>query len=749
MAARWLASFRFLLLLLLSCGAHWSPCSGQDMDKLRQALGRLAQVENFDEAPFPGDSLRGLLLEGVRSLPWRGLATGGCLEAWQRLQNVTDSHHIPVAYRMLDAMGKPGAGILDGNVYADGSFQECLGIDVAQYCTLPLNFTSASNSSLLVVRMGVCMPREGCSSQDLRAAIAELDKALRVTGVILQSPSHILCQAETHAPYSAGAIIMITISSAILLLSLIGTLFDLLLGLYRECYQGNTPTTVVQVRDTPLSQDTDLLERLPLLAHSRAPYRGGGALHAWDKYFDLLMAFSLYKTIGTILSTQQSPVAITSINGLRVISMFWIILGHCFVWPYGFGGIDNILWVLHNVLPRFTFQAIMYADVAVDSFFFLSGLLVAYLTLRHMTKKKHLKVFILYYVHRVVRLTPTYAFVLFCYWFLSVHLQTTPIANSMFEPGGVNYEACRLYWWTNLLYVNNLYPWSESRACMGWMWYIANDMQFFVVAPLMIVPLFLSVPVGLMSVAIFLFGSFAATGTISGYYGFEANVLSGDTANSTSPVVPPFQGVNQMDELYIKPYARIAPYLVGLVLGFVLYRRFRFLLQRWLNRVLHAFLWVLATLLCLAPLYGQYGTWHGLPFSRADNVLYFTFKRFSWSLGLALLVFVCHNGYGGVVNRFLSLKIWIPLSRLTFCAYLVHPIVLTAIFSADLTPLHYTDVTIAVYAVGAVVLSYGAACSVAVFVEFPVANLEAAVLRLLGVERRESARLVTLPETRE
>ena len=58
-------------------------------------------------------------------------------------------------------------------------------------------------------------------------------------------------------------------------------------------------------------------------------------------------------------------------------------------------------------------------------------------------------------------------------------------------------------------------------------------------------------------------------------------------------------------------------------------------------------------------------------------------------------------------------------------------------------PVQYTDVTMAVYAVAAVVLSYGFAAVVAVFVEFPLSNVEATVFKILGFSSRESTRRIT------
>ena len=41
---------------------------------------------------------------------------------------------------------------------------------------------------------------------------------------------------------------------------------------------------------------------------------------------------------------------------------------------------------------------------------------------------------------------------------------------------------CRVYWWTNLLNVNNFIPEDFHATCMSWTWYLANDIQFYIVA---------------------------------------------------------------------------------------------------------------------------------------------------------------------------------------------------------------------------------------------------------------------------
>lgn len=88
---------------------------------------------------------------------------------------------------------------------------------------------------------------------------------------------------------------------------------------------------------------------------------------------------------------------------------------------------------------------------------------------------KMAKSFIVLFSYRVVRLTPAYAFVI---GLNLIALRYTHY-HSVFESAVGDHIACDLYWWRNLLYINNLF--SQREMCMVWSWYMANDTQFYVV----------------------------------------------------------------------------------------------------------------------------------------------------------------------------------------------------------------------------------------------------------------------------
>ena len=621
---------------------------------------------------------------------------------WQSSQpNVTMPELVP----LLDATGKIGAGVLSGNWHLVPAFDECFEYNYTGFCMGSLKFTFLPPSSPIVLSIGLCVPKY-CNSTDVTAVMNSID--------IFEADMK--CTDRKHPAYTPGAIVMIVVCALFVILIAAGTTIEQV-----QEWTAPKPQKVERVNNGTEDSTTSRVssgstDKTPLVKRSVTVARVPCCSRV--KALDFITAFSLYKTIPTLFATKQAPGVITSMNGLRVISMFWVILGHTY--DFSLTNFNNVL-SFESIISRFSFQPIINGNLSVDTFFFLSGVLVTYLTLRQMKKMSRFP-FLHYYAHRYLRLTPIYAFVLFFAWHLNPHFASGP-ASSIPTP-----NACSSYWWTNLLYINNFYPWRLQDECAGWTWYLANDMQFYVIAPLVVIPLYYLFPIGIAVAFCLLLSGFIVTATLSGVYDFQAF--------STDPAK--FQ-----DLIYIKPWGRISPYLVGLVFGFVVYKQIRFQFGRIANIILYGVVWIASGVVLVSTLYGLYFGFHGHVLTKAENVIYITLSRFSWGVGLALVVFACHNGYGGHVNSFLSLKIWTPLSRMTLNAYLFHPIVIFTVYGQLQTVIHLTDITMGVYAVAFVVLSYAVAAVLCVCVELPLGNIEILLFKLIGIGSRESQRQAT------
>ena len=626
----------------------------------------------------------------------------------------------------VDSFGRPGPGLQDGNLFAYGSYDECLMTSHTQYCLVPIYYPQKIFKPKL--KFAVCIPQE-CDETD--AAITSLIalSLLQQTGQVVQSPfvnkiaGPVTCEKEIDPPLNAGAIVMIAVCCLLVLAATIGTTVDWL-------------SHTVEIRLVQSNKDSDKDKSTETEDTSVLKSKANQRNKSDSIVFQVITAFSLFKTIPTILSTKQPPSAITSLNGIRVISMFWIIMFHTHMRLV----IDNELYVYTDIGRSLSYQVVARGYIAVDTFFFLSGLLVSYHTLREMARTEGRFPLVRHYLHRYLRITPTYAFLLFVNWFLTMHLFGGPGYQDQFGVNSARYEACEKYWWTNMLYISNIYPTELGDECMRWSWYLANDMQFFFVSPLMIVLLYYSLPLGLLSVGIFLIGCFAANGAIMNYYDMDAS-YPGTNLLSMIMIMPNIDSLMNSSQVYIKPYTRITPFLVGIVVGYLFYREAKISFTNATNWLIYLGMWSLAALFCLIPVYGLYNTWHGHPLNETENTLFSMFSPFIWSLGLALVVFACHNGYGWVVNSFLSMKLWIPLGKLTFNAYLLHLIILTPLIASLRQPtIHYTGIKATEYVVATAALSYGTAAIVATFVEFPLAHVEAILFKQLGLSGRDSVK---------
>lgn len=67
---------------------------------------------------------------------------------------------------------------------------------------------------------------------------------------------------------------------------------------------------------------------------------------------------------------------------------------------------------------------------------------------------------------------------------------------------------------------------------------------------------------------------------------------------------------------------------------------------------------------------------------------YSSLSHSAWAIALAWIVIACSTGNGGFLNDFLSATCLYPFSRVTYCAYLVHPIVIRSYALSSDSPLH-------------------------------------------------------------
>jgi peptidoglycan/LPS O-acetylase OafA/YrhL len=125
-----------------------------------------------------------------------------------------------------------------------------------------------------------------------------------------------------------------------------------------------------------------------------------------------------------------------------VFSLFWVIVGHSF--SFGIVYLSNVYDLL-TASRNIAFQLITSDVLSVDTFFLLSGFLTAIHFVRQVRKEKlTFRMMILYYIHRYLRLTPTFILVMFVSIYLTPYFGHRPLypIQQGFEPDG-----CRNGYW--------------------------------------------------------------------------------------------------------------------------------------------------------------------------------------------------------------------------------------------------------------------------------------------------------------
>jgi len=100
-----------------------------------------------------------------------------------------------------------------------------------------------------------------------------------------------------------------------------------------------------------------------------------------------------------------------------------------------------------------------------------------------------------------------------------------------------------------------------------------------------------------------------------------------------------------------------------------------------------------------------------------------------FALSVSWLIYACHTGMGGPVNRILSCRFLIPLSSLCYTVYLFHmiPVVLTYLMVPF--PIQYTgQLAIFVHCLIQLIVSYVFGVICALVAELPALNIERILL---------------------
>jgi hypothetical protein len=248
---------------------------------------------------------------------------------------------------------------------------------------------------------------------------------------------------------------------------------------------------------------------------------------------------------------------------------------------------------------------------------------------------------------------------------------------------------------------------------------MANDFQLHCFAPILIIALYKYQKKGIIFAGFLI----ALSSIIKLYITINRGYPPAPILSSTLEIVYVLN--SYWEDLYVKPYIRCVPYIVGAVVGYLL--NTDQIIQKQF-KVVGIKLWAIWSFAAFLGVYSVFGLWHYTKtgeITKTWHLLYTVFGRLSFSLFLGWTIFACQTGHADKINRILGHKFFVPLSKMTFCAYLIHPILLQLYYLSRNTAFHFTHAWLMFYMFSvAVFVSYGVALILCLAFEQPVTNFD-------------------------
>ncbi|XP_031352992.1 nose resistant to fluoxetine protein 6-like isoform X2 [Photinus pyralis] len=518
------------------------------------------------------------------------------------------------AVEMYDASGKYPTATIDGNAFALGSFDQCINIAEGppgtaisgKYCLvkpLPSLRTELSLSKFEELRIGFCIP-SACTPK-------ELENYCTNSGMVIVSD--VSCQTkEDHFHFDIGTKIVLTFFALWILWIIFSTIYDI-----RIQYLNKEPSH-------------------------------------W-----LLVSFSCYTNAKKLFDITTDETEIACLNGIRVLTMIWIIVVHHHLNAYNFPYRNDHKEEFYA--SRITRGIIATgAETSVNTFFLLSGMTLSYVFMR---KTGNLGKFNLlaFYVHRYVRLTPTLGVIVLVYVFLLKYMGSGPLCPEILARVSA---PCERNWWKTLLYMQNI----DRSVCVEQSWFLGMDTQLYLLSPLLLLPLLKKPKLALYAIGCLAMGCVALS--------IMPTLLFLRDGNQYSSTIKTIHDR--------APYNVAGPWLLGIIMGYVIYRNKKAKSDIIINKIYIVVFWTVAVSVILTCMFYQF---HGAELM----VISKSVRRTAWSLAVAWIVYACHFGYGGIANRFLSSKKFKFLSRISYSVFLSHILIQIILIESMQVPVVLTE----------------------------------------------------------
>lgn len=592
----------------------------------------------------------------------------------------------------LDTFGRAPPGIVTGASTWIGRYKECLEQQIVdhvtntqmgtRYCLATFSYFDSGSQHWLPLKIGACLP-EVCDSSNVGEKYQQINRLVHmnspfinyldvnITGLYcLPDPDSKITDWRQSAP-------------AVLLVSLLGGW--ILLMVYCSLISRNSNSNSNPNPNSNSDSDSDIKAEAKLKPnHDRR--RGNDIYLALSLTNNARLLFSTNKESNLIrfdkdqdLNPNSSPspkADFGCVDGIKVLTMLYVIMGHLLmclpliVENSRAFNLGSSLIIVSHMMPGF----------AVNAFFSITGLLSTYIILMHNRTKRIISkpsVWLGITIVRYFRVMPVYLFVVAFMKYVYKYIGSGPFWD--YGTSSISFQKnCENEpWSTSLMLMANFK--NTIEHCVPSAWYIANDFQFFLLLPILLIILERKPRLAQRLITLGIIASFVC-GVLSIYLN--------DKVSDLRPILN-FKPhgfkiyTSYFDNNYTQPQNRISSYLIGVMIG---HQLFRFLTHQRESDPNHesislSYWWiqrgslVAGLSLILLPSTPVIGRHLPLGESVARVVVSLFIPSYHIIFSFATGGYIASAATGNATNlvtRILSSPIWKPLARLSLCVALVN-----------------------------------------------------------------------------
>ncbi|XP_022688521.1 nose resistant to fluoxetine protein 6-like isoform X2 [Varroa jacobsoni] len=571
----------------------------------------------------------------------------------------------PWATRLIDASGKFPSGLQQGTLIDIGAYDECLETVLhheetgeetlrGQYCNIYiktyseyirglLNITALSHprtpkfisfqnsNDVPGILIGVCVSTD-CSREDLQKL------GDRLAPVIFGKVNVANCVDGLPRSLDNRQIFALCILCVVVMLVFLGTAFDF----YPSCVCSILLPTKSEGKQ---SERTSLMKRI-------------------------VLCFSAKANTSLLLEVNNNPnsdaYAYRFFHGIRFISIYGVVVGHSFS-VFNLNSTSRLVNALHYG-ESYWFCFIMSAYLCVDTFLFLAGFLLTFNILREPMDNPVL-VAVIPLIRRFIRGTLPALFVMVILFLIPVVFDG-PRVMEWYEDYKSQFDND---WLAVLLQIRNYNSgqYANGAPCMGPLWYLSVDFQlFFVVVITLVLTKRKAKTVHWMmtcySVTCALFIAIYIYDTV--YTPFVV------------PMAEQWETIKlTIFYFYIYTPVHAVMFFMGTSTVYIIRDYKEKKISFWMSFCC----WAVTSTCVLIAVFGTHPWNSGNYPGEAIKVLFAVFQRPFWGIFLMWLTFCCATGRATTITRFLSLPVFVPLSRLSFGVFLLHvPIIFLEFITA-------------------------------------------------------------------